>query len=105
MQALLLHETPLQAMPSDAAYRTAEGGLEYLVLHKTRNLRKALVALDPYYRTVATTLLPDASPLQGLPRDRRWRWCWAMRSGACPMTRWRDAAAGCASSGPARCRA
>ena len=70
VQALLLHETPLQAMPSDAAYRTAEGGLDHLVLHKTRNLRKALQALDPYYRTVATTLSPDASPLQGLPRDR-----------------------------------
>ena len=70
VQALLLHETPLQAMPSDAAYRTAEGGLEHLVLHKTRNLRKALIALEPFYRTVATTLLPDASPLQTLPRDR-----------------------------------
>jgi TrmH RNA methyltransferase len=70
VEALLLHETPKQAMPSDAAYRTSEGGLEHLVLHKTRNLRKALLALDPYYRTVATTLLPDASPLQGLPRDR-----------------------------------
>jgi len=70
VHALLLHETPLQAMPSDAAYRTAEGGMEYLVLHKTRNLRKALVALDPYYRTVAATLSPDAVPLQNLPRDR-----------------------------------
>jgi RNA methyltransferase, TrmH family len=70
VQALLLHETPLQAMPSDAAYRTAEGGLEHVVLHKTRNLRKALVALDPFYRTVAATLSPDAVPLQTLPRDR-----------------------------------
>ena len=70
VHALLLHETPLQAMPSDAAYRTAEGGLEHLVLHKTRNLRKALVALDPFYRTVAATLAADAMPLQTLPRDR-----------------------------------
>ncbi len=67
---LLLHEVPGQAMPSDAAYRTAEGGLEYLELHKTRNLRKALVALEPHYRTVAATLTPDAMPLQTLPRDR-----------------------------------
>ena len=70
VHAMLLHETPRQAMPSDAAYRTAEGGLDHLVLHKTRNPGKALQALDPYYRTVATTLSPDASPLQGLPRDR-----------------------------------
>lgn len=67
---LLFHETPLQAMPSDAAYRTAEGGLEHLELYRTRNLRKALIALDPFYRTVAATLTPDAMPLQSLPRDR-----------------------------------
>ncbi len=67
---LLFHEIPGQAMPSDAAYRTAEGGLEHLELHKTRNLRKALAALEPHYRTVAATLTPDAMPLQTLPRDR-----------------------------------
>ena len=67
---LLFHEVPGTAMPSDAAYRTAEGGLEYLELHKTRNLRKALAALEPHYRTVAATLTQDAMPLQSLPRDR-----------------------------------
>ena len=70
VRALVLHETPLQAMPSDAAYRVAEGGLEHLEVYKTRNLRKALVALDPYYRTVAATLTADAVPLSTLPRDR-----------------------------------
>ncbi len=68
--AMLLHETPQQAMPSDAAYRTAEGGMEYLALYKTRDLRRALSALDPHYRTVAATLAPGAMPLQTLPRDR-----------------------------------
>ena len=67
---LLFHELPGAAMPSDAAYRTAEGGLDYLELHKTRNLGKALAALEPHYRTVAATLTPDAMPLQTLPRDR-----------------------------------
>jgi TrmH RNA methyltransferase len=67
---LLLHEVPGQAFPSDAAYRTAEGGLEYLELHKTRNIARALAALEPHYRTVAATLAPDAMPLQTLPRDR-----------------------------------
>jgi len=70
VKALLLHETPLQAMPSDAAYRVAEGGLEHLEVSKTRNLRKALLALDPYYRTVAATLDDDAVPVEALPRDR-----------------------------------
>ena len=67
---LLFHEVPGQAFPSDAAYRTAEGGLEHLELHKTRNLPKALAALEPHYRTVAATLTADAMPLQTLPRDR-----------------------------------
>ena len=67
---LLFHEVPGQAFPSDAAYRTAEGGLEHLELHKTRNLPKALAALEPHYRTVAATLTADAMPLQSLPRDR-----------------------------------
>ncbi len=70
VRALVLHETPLQAMPSDAAYRVAEGGLEYLEVYKTRNLRKALLALDPYYRTVAATLTDDGVPVSALPRDR-----------------------------------
>ena len=70
VRVLLLHETPLQAMPSDAAYRVAEGGLEHLEVYRTRNLRKALLALDPHYRTVAATLTADAVPPERLPRDR-----------------------------------
>ncbi len=68
--ALLFHEVPQQALPSDAAYRTAEGGLEQLDLFKTRTLRPALLALGMHYRTVAATLTPDAAPLETLPRDR-----------------------------------
>lgn len=70
VRAMVLHETPLQAMPTDAAYRVAEGGLELVEVYRTRNLRKALQALDPHYRTVAATLMPEAAPLQNLPRDR-----------------------------------
>ena len=70
VRAVVLHETPLQAMPSDAAYRVAEGGLEYLEVLRTRNLRKALLALTPYYRTVAATLTEEAVPVTALPRDR-----------------------------------
>ena len=70
VRAMLLHETPEQAMPSDAAYRTAEGALEWLDLYRTRDLPKALAALEPHYRTVAATLQPEAMPLRNLPRDR-----------------------------------
>ena len=67
---LLIGEGPGHAMPSDAAYRTAEGGLEHLQLFKTRDLPAALAAMQPFYRTVAAALTPDAAPLSALPRDR-----------------------------------
>lgn len=70
VRALLLHETPAQAMPSDAAYRVAEGGLEHLELYRTRSLRKALQVLDPYYRTVAATLTAEAARPEEVPHDR-----------------------------------
>ena len=68
--ALVLNERPEQAMPSDAAYRVSEGALEHLELYRTRSLRKALLALDPWYRTIAATLDGDAVPPAALPRDR-----------------------------------
>jgi TrmH RNA methyltransferase len=70
VQALLLHETRQAAMPSDAAYRTAEGAFEYLDLYKTRDLARALQTLIPHYRLAAATLGPQAAPFQTLPRDR-----------------------------------
>jgi TrmH RNA methyltransferase len=70
VRALLLHETQGAAMPCDAAYRTAEGGLEWLDLYGTRDLARTLTALGPHYRTVATTPAPSARPLRELPHDR-----------------------------------
>lgn len=68
--ALLLHDRPDQAFPSDAAFRTAEGALEHLQVLRTKALRNALLALDPHYRTVAATLTGDAVAPSALPRDR-----------------------------------
>jgi len=70
VRALLLHETRTSAMPSDAAYRTAEGALEYLELYRTRDMARALRGLNPYFRTAAATLRPQAVPFATLPRDR-----------------------------------
>ena len=68
--ALLLAETPGAAMPSDAAYRTAEGGLEWLDLFRTRDLPATLAMIAPQYRTVAASLGPESRPLHELPPDR-----------------------------------
>lgn len=68
--AMLIGEGPGHALPSDAALRTAEGGLEHLALFRTRDLPRALRALEPHYRTVAATLAREAMALGDLPRDR-----------------------------------
>jgi TrmH RNA methyltransferase len=70
VRAMLLHETRAAAMPSDAAHRTAEGAMEYLDIYRTRDLARALRGLNPHFRTVATTLRPQAVPFATLPRDR-----------------------------------
>jgi len=70
VDTLLINHVPGAALPSDAAYRTAEGGLEFLDLYRTRDLPPLLKALTPHYRTVAATLRPGAISLDALPRDR-----------------------------------
>ena len=52
---LVLADRPDQALPSDAAYRVAEGGLEYVALYRAR-LPAALYELRPAYRIVGTSL-------------------------------------------------
>jgi TrmH RNA methyltransferase len=68
--AMLIGEGTNHAMPSDAAYRVAEGGLDMLDLYKSRNLPAVLAGIDGHYRTVAASLSRDSAPLAELPRDR-----------------------------------
>lgn len=70
VRGLLIHEVPGAALLSDAAYRLADGGLEYLALWRTRDLPRALAALTPHYRTVAVSPDEAAPPPAALPRDR-----------------------------------
>ena len=70
VRGLLFHDLPGAALPSDAAYRTAEGGLEHLSLWRTRDLPRALAGLAPHYRSVAATLAGEPVVPAALPRDR-----------------------------------
>ena len=70
VKAMLIGEAPGHAMPSDAAYRVAEGGLEMLDLYRTRMLPQAIDAMRKHYRTVATALGPDVASMTDLPSDR-----------------------------------
>jgi TrmH RNA methyltransferase len=59
---MLLAEDPRQALLSDAAYRTAEGGLEHLALHRVANLPVALRAMAPRFTTVAAVAAGGVPP-------------------------------------------
>jgi TrmH RNA methyltransferase len=64
LERMVLADRPDQALPSDASYRVAEGGLEHLDLHLAR-LPAALFELRPAYRVIGTALghgpVPDRS--------------------------------------------
>jgi TrmH RNA methyltransferase len=50
---MVLSDHSAQASPSDASYRVAEGGLDYLDLHRASRLAEALKRLKPAYRVIA----------------------------------------------------
>src|SRR6201987_5079649 len=52
---IVVADRPDQALPSDAAYRVAEGGLEYVALYRA-SLPAALRTLRHAYRIVGTSL-------------------------------------------------
>lgn len=67
---MLLSDHPAQALPSDAAYRVAEGGLDRLELVRASGMAATLAALAPHFRTVATALMPTAKAIASVQRDR-----------------------------------
>ncbi len=67
---MLLSDHPAQALPSDAAYRIAEGGLDRIEILRASGMAATLAALAPHFRTVATALTPEARPIAAVPRDR-----------------------------------
>lgn len=66
---IVLSSDPRQALPTDAAYRVAEGGLEHVLVMRTPDLAAALAAIAPAYLTVAAVSGGGADPAT-LPRDR-----------------------------------
>jgi len=59
---IVLADRPDQALPSDAAYRVAEGGLEYVALHHAP-LSTVLRQLRRAYRIVGTSLAKGAAQI------------------------------------------
>lgn len=67
--AMVLSGDPRQAGLSEAAFRTAEGGLESLSLYAARDLPAALHAVSAQVLTVAAVAAGGVPP-EALPRDR-----------------------------------
>jgi len=63
LERIVLADRPDQALPSDAAYRVAEGGLEHVALYRAP-LRAALRALRHVYRIVGTSLAGDSAGME-----------------------------------------
>lgn len=55
---LVVSDHPAQALPSEAAYRVAEGGFEWLELWRAERFAATLKRLKPAYRVIGTALDP-----------------------------------------------
>ncbi len=53
---IVLSDHPGQALPSEAAYRVAEGGFEHVALYRSDGFAAQLRRLGEAYRTIATAL-------------------------------------------------
>lgn len=67
---LLLSDHPGQALPSESAFRVAEGGLEHVTVYRADRFDIALKRLREAGYRVTGTALENARPLADLPRDR-----------------------------------
>jgi RNA methyltransferase, TrmH family len=63
IKRLILSDDPAQALPSDAAYRVARGGLEHVDVQLARDLPAILRALSPNYLVVGAAL-DNGRPLE-----------------------------------------
>src|SRR5271165_4580207 len=63
VERIVLADRPEQALPSDASYRVAEGGLEHVTLYRA-SLPAALRALRQAYRIVGTSLAGGSAGME-----------------------------------------
>ncbi|MBC7906556.1 MAG: RNA methyltransferase [Rhodospirillaceae bacterium] len=71
LEHLVVSGHPGQALPSEAAFRVAEGGLEWVDVHRATDLSAALAAIQPFYRVVGTALGAHRPLAEVLSRGER----------------------------------
>ena len=69
LERIVISGSPAQAGPSAAAHRVAEGGFEFVEVHRAANLPASLKRLKPRYRVIGTAL-GKGGDLKSLPRDK-----------------------------------
>lgn len=67
---IVLSDHPAQALPSDASYRVAEGGLEHVELYRGRHFVQTLKTLRRSHRVVGTAA-EDGKPVEALQESDR----------------------------------
>jgi RNA methyltransferase, TrmH family len=67
---IVLSDHPAQAGPSDASYRVAEGGLEYVQLHRSIRFAHTLQQLRRSHRVIGTAA-GNGQPIEALRRAER----------------------------------
>src|SRR5579872_4664340 len=67
---IVLSDHPAQALPSDASYRVAEGGMEHVELYRGRHFVQALKTLRQSHRLVGTAA-ENGTPVANLGRSDR----------------------------------
>jgi TrmH RNA methyltransferase len=65
---IVLSDHPAQALPSDASYRVAEGGLEFVELYRAQRFAQVLARLRKSHRLVAASA-ENGQPLAALPKS------------------------------------
>ncbi|HYD29450.1 MAG TPA: RNA methyltransferase [Azospirillaceae bacterium] len=69
LEKLVISDHSAQAAPSEASYRVAEGGMEWVEISRAAHLPTALKRIKPFYRVVGTAL-GQGRPLDQMPADR-----------------------------------
>lgn len=73
VRAIVVADSPAQALPGDAAFRVAEGGMEFVEFYRVGSLQEFCVELKKHYTLIGTSLTgnqlsPAAAKDRGLPR-------------------------------------
>jgi RNA methyltransferase, TrmH family len=70
IERMILSDHPGQAGPSDASYRVAEGGLEYVELYRARRFALMLTELCRHYRVIGAAAAGGRPPAALRAADR-----------------------------------